>query len=179
MSDRHCEERRTLPPCGIPCGIWHRAHRHRQSVYEFRQSDGAVRAEVGGTLPGLRILPFRLSEKENPPVLPGVRFWCGHRDLNSDGVNHTPLKRTRLPVPPWPHSDNSILLSAPFVNGFGRVLSRFSRSEYDAVMTHAPCGCNALAVALADALCRGRSPEEVAELLRLLNLLCSLIKTYL
>ena len=178
MSDRHCGERRTPPPCGIPCGIWHRAHRHRQSVYEFRQSTAQSGRKSAAYVPG----PYpsaSLIGKRKPPVLPGVRFWCGHRDLNSDGVNHTPLKRTRLPVPPWPHSDNSILLSAPFVNGFGRVLSRFSRSEYDAVMTHAPCGCNALAVALADALCRGRSPEEVAELLRLLNLLCSLMKTYL
>ena len=47
------------------------------------------------------------------------RRWCGHRDLNSDGVIHTPLKRTRLPVPPWPHSENSILLPRLFVNGFG------------------------------------------------------------
>ena len=28
--------------------------------------------------------------------------WCGQRDLNSYGVNHTPLKRARLPVPPRP-----------------------------------------------------------------------------
>ena len=27
-------------------------------------------------------------------------FWCGKRDLNPYGVNHTPLKRARLPVPP-------------------------------------------------------------------------------
>ena len=27
-------------------------------------------------------------------------FWCGRRDLNPYGVNHTPLKRARLPVPP-------------------------------------------------------------------------------
>ncbi len=30
-------------------------------------------------------------------------FWCGKRDLNPYGVNHTPLKRARLPVPPLPH----------------------------------------------------------------------------
>ena len=29
-------------------------------------------------------------------------FWCGKRDLNPYGVNHTPLKRARLPVPPLP-----------------------------------------------------------------------------
>ncbi len=27
---------------------------------------------------------------------------CGKRDLNPYGVNHTPLKRARLPVPPLP-----------------------------------------------------------------------------
>ena len=64
------------------------------------------------------------------------RRWCGHRDLNSDGVNHTPLKRTRLPVPPWPHSENSwphsensILLPSTFVNGFAGVLSRKYRGK--------------------------------------------------
>ena len=29
--------------------------------------------------------------------------WCGRRDLNPYSVNHTPLKRARLPVPPLPH----------------------------------------------------------------------------
>ncbi len=32
-----------------------------------------------------------------------VRTLCGKRDLNPYGVNHTPLKRARLPVPPLPH----------------------------------------------------------------------------
>ena len=58
------------------------------------------------------------------------RRWCGHRDLNSDGVIHTPLKRTRLPVPPWPHSENSILRPRLFVNGFEGKMSRNSRPEY-------------------------------------------------
>ena len=110
---------------------------------------------------------------------PLLRLWCGHRDLNSDGVNHTPLKRTRLPVPPWPHSENSILLSFPFVNGFERVLSRKSRAEYHVRMYERPAEFNALAALLAETLCRGRSPSENAELLRFLNLLCSLVKSYL
>ena len=29
--------------------------------------------------------------------------WCERRDLNPYGVNHTPLKRARLPVPPLSH----------------------------------------------------------------------------
>ena len=29
--------------------------------------------------------------------------WCEKRDLNPYGVNHTPLKRVRLPVPPLSH----------------------------------------------------------------------------
>ena len=31
-------------------------------------------------------------------------FWCEKRDLNPYGVNHTPLKRARLPVPPLSHA---------------------------------------------------------------------------
>ena len=29
-----------------------------------------------------------------------ILIWCEKRDLNPYGVNHTPLKRARLPVPP-------------------------------------------------------------------------------
>ena len=118
-------------------------------------------------------------EQEKHPSISGAFCWCGHRDLNSDGVNHTPLKRTRLPVPPWPHSENSILLSFPFVNGFERVLSRKSRAEYYVRMCERPAEFNALAALLAETLCRGRSPSENAELLRFLTLLCSLVKSYL
>ena len=53
-------------------------------------------------------------EQEKHPSISGAFCWCGHRDLNSDGVNHTPLKRTRLPVPPWPHSENSGVLSRKY-----------------------------------------------------------------
>ena len=31
--------------------------------------------------------------------------WCEGRDLNSQGINHTPLKRARLPIPPPSHSN--------------------------------------------------------------------------
>ena len=123
--------------------------------------------------------PAARYRKKTPELLRVFSFWCGHRDLNSDGVNHTPLKRTRLPVPPWPHSENSILLSGTFVNGFERVLSRKSRAEYYVRMCERPAEFNALAALLAEALCRGRSPSENAELLRFLNLLCSLVKSYL
>ena len=33
---------------------------------------------------------------------------CGKRDLNPYGVNHTPLKRARLPVPPLPRLAEAI-----------------------------------------------------------------------
>ena len=123
--------------------------------------------------------PAARYRKKTPELLRVFSFWCGHRDLNSDGVNHTPLKRTRLPVPPWPHSENSILLSFPFVNGFERVLSRKSRAEYYVRMCERPAEFNALAALLAETLCRGRSPSENAELLRFLTLLCSLVRSYL
>ena len=34
--------------------------------------------------------------------------WCEKRDLNPYGVNHTPLKRARLPVPPLSHLRRSV-----------------------------------------------------------------------
>ena len=46
-------------------------------------------------------------------------------------------------------------------------------------MCERPAEFNALAAILAETLCRGRSTSENAELLRFLNLLCSLIKSYL
>ena len=33
-------------------------------------------------------------------LLPTSFCWCEKRDLNPYGVNHTPLKRARLPIPP-------------------------------------------------------------------------------
>ena len=45
--------------------------------------------------------PYR-SRKE-PMENPSALFWCEKRDLNPYGVNHTPLKRARLPVPPLSH----------------------------------------------------------------------------
>ena len=46
-------------------------------------------------------------------------------------------------------------------------------------MYERPAEFNALAALLAETLCRGRSPFENAELLRFLNLLCSLVRSYL
>ena len=48
--------------------------------------------------------PAREDLVENDRFLPeSVVFWCERRDLNPYGVNHTPLKRARLPVPPLSH----------------------------------------------------------------------------
>ncbi len=43
-----------------------------------------------------------LQKREHSAYWPGALFWCGKRELNPYGVNHTPLKRARLPVPPLP-----------------------------------------------------------------------------
>ena len=40
---------------------------------------------------------------KSPRLLPWAFCWCEKRDLNPYGVNHTPLKRARLPVPPLSH----------------------------------------------------------------------------
>ena len=42
--------------------------------------------------------------KKEGTLLRAFFFWCGKRDLNPYGVNHTPLKRARLPVPPLPRA---------------------------------------------------------------------------
>ena len=34
------------------------------------------------------------------PEANGSGLWCEGPDLNRHGVNHTPLKRARLPIPP-------------------------------------------------------------------------------
>ena len=51
---------------------------------------------------------------------PAVFCWCEGRDLNSQGINHTPLKRARLPIPPPSPIDNFIIIPDKnvFVNIF-------------------------------------------------------------
>ena len=44
------------------------------------------------------------AQNKNRRLLASVFVWCGKRDLNPYGVNHTPLKRARLPVPPLPRA---------------------------------------------------------------------------
>ena len=46
--------------------------------------------------------PNRSNIKQDHPIGWSC-FWCERRDLNPYGVNHTPLKRARLPVPPLSH----------------------------------------------------------------------------
>ncbi len=50
--------------------------------------------------PVLSIFFRRISNVKRQPI--SAAFLCGKRDLNPYGVNHTPLKRARLPVPPLP-----------------------------------------------------------------------------
>ena len=44
-----------------------------------------------------------LTAEKTDRLKPIGLFWCEKRDLNPYGVNHTPLKRARLPVPPLSH----------------------------------------------------------------------------
>ena len=68
-----------------------------------------------------------MSEKQKTDSSESVL--CGKRDLNPYGVNHTPLKRARLPVPPLPHSLLELLPStfdiiaqaSAFVKGYFEV----------------------------------------------------------
>ena len=52
-------------------------------------------------------------------------FWCAKRDLNPYGVNHTPLKRARLPVPPLALTGAIIAQSWSFVKGGRGFFSEF------------------------------------------------------
>ena len=45
----------------------------------------------------------------HPAVL--RKCWCEGRDLNSQGMYHTPLKRARLPIPPPSLTDNYCIIS--------------------------------------------------------------------
>ena len=54
---------------------------------------------------GSRFPRNRFSNKKADRLKAYLLFWCGKRDLNPYGVNHTPLKRARLPVPPLSLTD--------------------------------------------------------------------------
>ena len=58
---------------------------------------------------------------------PAIFIWCEGRDLNSQGINHTPLKRARLPIPPPSPIHNSIIITGffQFVNYFFRKIVNF------------------------------------------------------
>ena len=63
-----------------------------------------------------------------------VDLWCEKRDLNPYGVNHTPLKRARLPVPPLSHYAgllpdclNIISVFAQLVNPFFNLFNLFEK----------------------------------------------------
>ena len=49
----------------------------------------------------------RVQKEKSLTCVRDFSFWCGKRDLNPYGVNHTPLKRARLPVPPLPRIAHS------------------------------------------------------------------------
>ena len=69
--------------------------------------------------------------------------WCEKRDLNPYGVNHTPLKRARLPVPPLSRVEllNSYIIphSEWFVNTFLEKYLRFLRFLYKCYLSEIVC----------------------------------------
>ena len=49
-------------------------------------------------------LPTELTARcSRPPATALKEVWCPDRDLNPDDLRHTPLKRTRIPIPPPGH----------------------------------------------------------------------------
>ena len=58
---------------------------------------------ISTTLRAVMICHYSVMDKKSRIKMIRL-FWCGKRDLNPYGVNHTPLKRARLPVPPLSHA---------------------------------------------------------------------------
>ena len=52
-------------------------------------------------------------------------LWCEKRDLNPYGVNHTPLKRARLPVPPLSHYAGLLPDCLDIISDFARLVNPF------------------------------------------------------
>ena len=65
------------------------------------------------------------SDKKGTGMKPVPFLWCEKRDLNPYGVNHTPLKRARLPVPPLSHSYRKPIFS----DRLGRDISYYTRKN--------------------------------------------------
>ena len=65
-----------------------------------------------------------------------------------------------------------------FVNGFGQIINNFARVIYINMNT-SPQRLNSLAAIAAEVLCCGKSDEELAELIQLLNLVLYNVRTYL
>ena len=66
--------------------------RHAAPCTRNREPSGAQRAGMGPPNPERRSTTDRRSEISAE--------WCPGRDLNPDELPHTPLKRTRIPIPP-------------------------------------------------------------------------------
>ncbi len=104
-------------PASFPCCS--------ESSICFAKSENVARttptAWQGSACPNMR------TQKEGYRKIGIPLFWCEKRDLNPYGVNHTPLKRARLPVPPLSHAtavaatDDIILLFFKNVNTFSEI----------------------------------------------------------
>src|SRR6266508_4096145 len=61
--------------------------------------------------------------------------WCPGRDLNPDELPHTPLKRTRIPIPPPGHDSRGTGIGESLA---GDVLPRQGRGTEEGSRTHTP-----------------------------------------
>ena len=87
-----------------------RRWKHLTNIDSTGLEHSSLRSHRPASRPPYAALPARLRFKEASSEAEKRRyrlvspfFWCGRRDLNPYSVNHTPLKRARLPVPPLPH----------------------------------------------------------------------------
>ena len=65
-------------------------------------------------------------------------IWCGRRDLNPYPVTDTPLKRTRMPIPPRPQSMIIIANPGGVVKGSARAICSFRQGSGDTPVSRSP-----------------------------------------
>ena len=77
-----------------------------------------------------RLLSRHEAKKKHQPLYQKlVLLWCGRRDLNPYPVTDTPLKRTRMPIPPRPHSMIIIANPGGVVKGSARAICSFRQGS--------------------------------------------------
>ena len=113
-------------PPGTPQARFHPEPRSRRYKFMRAGADFDVRGWLTPVWPesvrkagagGRRGRPARSGTRGVPAPGASGRKWCPGRDLNPDELPHTPLKRTRIPIPPPGHQVRCRLASVDQLRG--------------------------------------------------------------